>query len=50
MIQIIAEQNPHLEIKHGDIARRIENIVYTYDKRDLDEYLIGMAHNFELQR
>lgn len=36
-------------MKYRDVARRIENIVSTYDKRDLDEYLIGIAHNLEFQ-
>lgn len=29
------------------LARDIENIVSTHDKRDLDDYLIGIAHYLE---
>ncbi|KAF0699420.1 Uncharacterized protein FWK35_00038709, partial [Aphis craccivora] len=40
---------PAKKKKYRDVARRIENIVSMYDERDLDEYLIGIAHNLELQ-
>jgi hypothetical protein len=58
LIEVLKKKKQHLaEIKINQFiagqnlpAKRIEDIVSTYDERDLDEYLIGITHNLELQR
>jgi len=48
--QFIAGQAPPPGRRvYRDTAQRIKKIVMEYGSRDMDDYLIGIAHNLEFQ-
>lgn len=47
--QYIAGERPPAKKKYFDKAQRLKNICYDFKNRTTDEYLQGIAHNFQLQ-
>jgi len=47
--QYITGERPPAKIKFFDKAHRLKNICYDFKNRTTDEYLQGIARNFQLQ-
>lgn len=47
---MVGQEPPAKRKKYREVATRIKNIVTTYNDRDKKEYLIGIAHNLEMQK
>ncbi|XP_008189202.1 uncharacterized protein LOC103311386 [Acyrthosiphon pisum] len=47
--QYIAGECPPAKKKYQDKAQRLKQICYDFENRSIDDYLQGIAHNFQLQ-
>jgi len=47
--QYIAGECPPSKKKYQDKAQRLKQIWYDFENRPIDDYLQGIAHNFQLQ-
>jgi len=47
---MVGQEPPAKRKKYREVAARIKNIVTTYNDRNKKEYLIGTAHNLEMQK
>lgn len=47
--QLVAGNQPPSKKKYNDRAKKLKNICSDYNNRSIDDYLRGVAHNFQLQ-